>query len=157
MRRLCPKRRACGGLKKPERVSGTRLSRWLLFSVQRSLHCMLKLSALFVENTFRLSQNTPFEIDATPGLGPMQPMQNRRRIWRPENSGSVYKGDRGLGAGARRDEIDPDVREPVGPRPDVHGGCGLDSARSPAGSCSATASSMCPASNDRRDFGERKE
>jgi len=31
---------ACGGLKKAERVPGTRLGRWWLFSVQRSLHCM---------------------------------------------------------------------------------------------------------------------
>ena len=99
MRRLCPKRRACGGLKKPERVSGTRLSRWWLFSVQRSLHCMLKLSALFVENTFRLSQTTPFEIDATPGLGPMQPM-HRRRI---SDGGQKTQGQstKGTGVSAR--------------------------------------------------------
>jgi hypothetical protein len=33
-----PKIGASGGLKKAERVPGTRLGRWWLFSVQRSLH-----------------------------------------------------------------------------------------------------------------------
>jgi len=40
-----PKIGACGGLKKAERVPGTRLGRWLLFSVQRSLHCLVLVTS----------------------------------------------------------------------------------------------------------------